>query len=116
MPGDGGYRRGLEAVRLIGDDPLSPRLGRVFSPGPDATLSADGAVLCAQVSDAYLAPSQPFVRAYRVHEPATKPEPIENDVYGRASVEVLLSGFGSLLCAAPTVEVTGWPCWKTTVP
>jgi hypothetical protein len=38
------------------------------------------------------------------------------DAYGRESVEVLLSGFGSLLCAAPTVEVTGWPCWKTTVP
>lgn len=36
--------------------------------------------------------------------------------YCRESVEVLLSGFGSLLCAAPTVEVTGWPGWKTTVP
>ncbi len=73
MPGDGGYRRGLEATGCSATR-CSPRLGRVFVTDPDAALSADGAVLCALVSDAYLAPSQPLVRAYRARVPATKPE------------------------------------------
>jgi hypothetical protein len=71
MPADGGYRRGFEATGCLATTRCSPRLGRVFVTGPDAALSADEAVLCALVSDAYLAPSQPLVRAYRVQVPAT---------------------------------------------